>query len=266
MNQMGYITNIALDGGKEDLYKNKDYYYYYYYYYYSKTNISNDTRGLLENEPSTINTLTPFLRYLFCEPSQLQELCALRMGIRKALLHSHPSTCKAESPSAAEEQVVRLLFDLISFMQLTDCAQVTEVTMYMKDLCVKFCDHPDVWRNELHLLSLQALCACDYSLKITGDCSTLLHIVEESLDLQKESIPREQILTGLSLLLLNSPCNHHDQILHLAKTSLNRRHTRRFSDVSRKSRDEIKCWTFCSDQRHHSRILIAAVCQTERYR
>ncbi|XP_069622083.1 focadhesin isoform X2 [Ranitomeya imitator] len=168
------------------------------------------------NEPSTINTLTPFLRYLFCEPSQLQELCALRMGIRKALLHSHPSTCKAESPSAAEEQVVRLLFDLISFMQLTDCAQVTEVTMYMKDLCVKFCDHPDVWRNELRLLSLQALCACDYSLKITGDCSTLLHIVEESLDLQKESIPREQILTGLSLLLLNSPCNHHDQILHLA--------------------------------------------------
>ncbi|XP_073522237.1 focadhesin [Phyllobates terribilis] len=168
------------------------------------------------NERSTVNTLTPFLRYLFCEPSQLQEFCALRMGVRKTLLHSDASPSKAKSPSAAEELVVRLLFDLISFMQLTDCAQVTEVTMYMKDLCVKFCEHPDIWRNELHLLSLQALCACEYSLQITGDCSTLLHIVEEILDLQKESFPREQILTGLSLLLLQSPCSHHDQILHLA--------------------------------------------------
>ncbi|CAJ0924584.1 unnamed protein product [Ranitomeya imitator] len=40
------------------------------------------------------------------------------------------------------------------------------------------------------------------------------------------------------------------------KTSLNRSHTRRFSDVCRRSSDEIKCWTFCSDQRWHSRILL----------
>lgn len=70
--------------------------------------------------------------------------------------------------------------------QLADCAQVTEVAMYMKDLCEKFCEHPDFWRNELGLLSLQALCACEYGLKITGDCSTLLHVVEESVDLLKE--------------------------------------------------------------------------------
>ncbi|KAM4051519.1 focadhesin isoform 1-T2 [Anomaloglossus baeobatrachus] len=168
------------------------------------------------NKPSTINTLTPFLRYLFCEPSQLQEFCALRMGIRKALLQSDPSSSKAKSLSPAEEQVIGLLFDLISFMQLTDCAQVTEFTMYLKDLCIKFCEHPDIWRNKLHLLSLQALCACEYSLKITGDCSTLLHIVEEIVDLRKESFPREQILTGLSLLLLQSPCNLHNHILNLA--------------------------------------------------
>ncbi|CAJ0964675.1 unnamed protein product [Ranitomeya imitator] len=50
------------------------------------------------------------------------------------------------------------------------------------------------------------------------------------------------------------------------KTSLNRCHTRRFSDVCRESSDEIKFWPSSSDQRHHSRILIAAACQTERYR
>ncbi|CAJ0933974.1 unnamed protein product [Ranitomeya imitator] len=32
------------------------------------------------------------------------------------------------------------------------------------------------------------------------------------------------------------------------------------------SSDEIKFWTFCSDQRCHSRIQIAAACQTQRYR
>ncbi|XP_040273158.1 focadhesin [Bufo bufo] len=156
------------------------------------------------DDPSTINMLTPFLRYLFCEPSQVQELCAFRLGIRKALLHSDP------------KQVVRLLFDLIGYMQLSDCAQVTEATMYMKDMCTKFFEHPDFWRNELCLLSLQALCVCEYSLKVTGDCSTLLQILEENINLLKKGFPKEQILTGLSLLLLQSPCNHHKQILNLA--------------------------------------------------
>ncbi|KAG8595358.1 hypothetical protein GDO81_001504 [Engystomops pustulosus] len=168
------------------------------------------------DETSMMNTMTPFLRYLFCEPSHLQEFCAFRMGIRKSLLHSNPRFSSLKRPLAAEEQVVRLLFDFISYMQLSDCAQVTEVTMYMKDLCVKFCEHPDFWKNELCLLSLQALSACEYSLKITGDCSTLLHILEEILDLLKESSPKEQILTGLGLLLLQTPYNHHKQILNLA--------------------------------------------------
>ncbi|CAJ0964442.1 unnamed protein product [Ranitomeya imitator] len=51
-----------------------------------------------------------------------------------------------------------------------------------------------------------------------------------------------------------------------AKTSLNRCHTRRFSDVSGRSSDEIKFWTFFPDQRQHSRGLIAAACHTGRYR
>ncbi|CAJ0937614.1 unnamed protein product [Ranitomeya imitator] len=51
-----------------------------------------------------------------------------------------------------------------------------------------------------------------------------------------------------------------------AKTSLNRCHTRRFSDVYGESSDQIKFWTFFPDQRQHSRGLIAAACHTGRYR
>ncbi|CAJ0924870.1 unnamed protein product [Ranitomeya imitator] len=50
------------------------------------------------------------------------------------------------------------------------------------------------------------------------------------------------------------------------KTSLNRCHTRQFSDVCGESSDKIKFWTFFPDQRQHSRGLIAAACYTGRYR
>ncbi|CAJ0948902.1 unnamed protein product [Ranitomeya imitator] len=50
------------------------------------------------------------------------------------------------------------------------------------------------------------------------------------------------------------------------KTSLNRCHTRRFSEVYGESSDQIKFWTFFPDQRQHSRGLIAAACHTGRYR
>ncbi|CAJ0965690.1 unnamed protein product [Ranitomeya imitator] len=41
------------------------------------------------------------------------------------------------------------------------------------------------------------------------------------------------------------------------KTSLDRRHTRRFSDVCGRSSDEIKFWTFCSDQRWQTKYACA---------
>ncbi|CAJ0943035.1 unnamed protein product [Ranitomeya imitator] len=50
------------------------------------------------------------------------------------------------------------------------------------------------------------------------------------------------------------------------KTSLNRRHTRRFSDVSGRSSDERKFQTICYDVRFSAGSLIAAACQTQRDR
>ncbi|KAM5191688.1 focadhesin [Mantella aurantiaca] len=167
------------------------------------------------DQPSSIYILTPFLRYLYCEPSQLQEYSAFRLGIWKALLHSE-SVCGTQRPSEEKEQILRLLLDMISYMQFADWMQITEVTMYMKDLCASLQLHSEFFKKELYLLSLQALCACDISLKITGDCSILLHLLEQNLDLLKDSFPVEQTLFGLSLLLLQAPASQQRQMMNLA--------------------------------------------------
>ncbi|KAM9329744.1 focadhesin [Gastrophryne carolinensis] len=164
---------------------------------------------------SYVSILTPFLRYLYCEPSQLQEYCAFRMGIRKTLLHLN-SCSNTQEPPAGKQQILCLLSDMISYLQLSDWAQITEVTMYFRDVCTSFQQHPDIYRKELILLSLQVLCSCEISLKITGDCSTLLHMLEQNLDLLKESFPKEQTLAGLSLLLLQAPVGQQKQMLQLA--------------------------------------------------
>lgn len=75
---------------------------------------------------------------------------------------------------------------MLSITQLADWTQITEVTMYMKDVCASFQLHSDFFKKELYLLSLQILCACEVSLKITGDCSTLMNMLEQNLDLLKD--------------------------------------------------------------------------------
>ncbi|XP_073492413.1 focadhesin [Aquarana catesbeiana] len=166
-------------------------------------------------QPSSVYILTPFLRYLYCEPSQLQEYSTFRLGIWKALLQSK-SGCSTQRPSELEEQILRLFLDMISYMQLADWTQITEVTMYVKDVRASFQLHSDFFKKELCLLSLQILCACEVSLKITGDCSTLMHMLEQNLDLLKDSFPVEQTLVGLSLLLLQAPTSQQRQMMKLA--------------------------------------------------
>nr|DBA28163.1 TPA: hypothetical protein GDO54_008565 [Pyxicephalus adspersus] len=167
------------------------------------------------DQPYSVHILTPFLRYLYCEPSQLQENSTFRLEIRKALLHSE-GACSTQRPSKLEEQILRLFFDMISYMQLSNWTQITEVTMYMKDLCASLQLYSEFFREELRQLSLQALCACDISLKITGDCSALIHLLEQNLLRLKESFPVEQALVGVSLLLLQAPASQQRQILNLA--------------------------------------------------
>ncbi|KAM8960539.1 focadhesin [Pelodytes ibericus] len=166
------------------------------------------------DQSSSVCLLEPFLRYLYCEPSQLHEFSAFRMGLRKAILPSCESD-EIRRPSVHDEQVLRLFLDMISYMQVTNWTQVTEVTIFLKELSTSLQRHLDFWRKELYLLSLQVLCICEISIKLTGECSVLIQILERNADLLKESFPKEQTLIGLSLLLLQSPASQQRVILNL---------------------------------------------------
>ncbi|XP_041419597.1 focadhesin isoform X2 [Xenopus laevis] len=164
---------------------------------------------------SSVYFMAPFLRYLYCEPSQQHEYSALRMGLRKALV-TISETSGSNNPSKPEEHVLRIFVDVMGYIQFSDSTQVTEATLYMKDLGRSLHLHPDFWKTELSVLCLQALCACEASLKMTGDCSTLIEILEQNADLLGESFPAEQVLMGLSLILLQSPASQQKLILKLA--------------------------------------------------
>uniref|UniRef100_A0A8C5LP43 Focadhesin n=1 Tax=Leptobrachium leishanense TaxID=445787 RepID=A0A8C5LP43_9ANUR len=153
-------------------------------------------------------------RYLFCEPSQAPEYSTFRICLRKPILESFISS-DSSKPSASEEQVLRLFLDMISYMQVTNSTHVTEVTLFLKDLCTSLQRHLDFWRKELSVLSLQVLCTCEISLKMTGDCSLLVQVLTENADLLKESFPKEQALLGLGLLLMQSPASQQKIILNL---------------------------------------------------
>ncbi|XP_053321855.1 focadhesin [Spea bombifrons] len=167
------------------------------------------------DQTSSVGLLVPFLRYLYCEPSQLKEYSAFRMGLRKALLQ-YCGQRHADRPSAPDEQVLRLFLDLTSYLQVTNWTHVTELSMFLEDLCTCLQQHLDFWRDELSLLSLQVLCACEVSLKLTGDCSALIKILQQNADLLGENFPKEQSLIGLSSLLLQCPACQQKPILNLA--------------------------------------------------
>ncbi|XP_074923401.1 focadhesin isoform X7 [Chelonoidis abingdonii] len=67
-------------------------------------------------QSSCVYIMTPFLRYLYCEPSQLGENAELRMSLLKILLQPHGPDNK-EAPSTLEHLILQLLCDLIPHFQ-----------------------------------------------------------------------------------------------------------------------------------------------------
>ncbi|MGH0154610.1 UNVERIFIED_CONTAM: hypothetical protein FKN15_036118 [Acipenser sinensis] len=65
-------------------------------------------------------------------------------------------------------------------------------------------------------MSHQLLCACEFSLRITGECSALIELIEQNIDALSEDFPSSQVIVGLSLLLLQAPANQQTPILDLA--------------------------------------------------
>ncbi|XP_036593976.1 focadhesin [Trichosurus vulpecula] len=167
------------------------------------------------SEISCLSIMAPFLRYLYCEPSQLQEYSKLRMGLLKVLLQPQ-SACDKEKPSLQETHILQMFCDLVPYLQVKDLVQTTEVTLFLQELFLSLLRHPVFWKEELVKLSLQILCICEVSLKITGDCSSLIHLLEQNFELLKEGFPVEQAIIGIGLLILQTPMSQQKPILHLA--------------------------------------------------
>uniref|UniRef100_A0A8C4SN13 Focadhesin n=1 Tax=Erpetoichthys calabaricus TaxID=27687 RepID=A0A8C4SN13_ERPCA len=162
----------------------------------------------------SISVLAPFLRYLYCEPLHLTENSELRHSLLKILLPSHQIS-RGTQPSLAHQNILLLLYDLIPYLQINDLAQVVDSVSFLKELTYSFLLHPKFWIKELQHLSLHLLCACDLSLRFTGECSTLTELIERNLCALSEHFPSEQFIVGVSLLLLQAPLSQQASLLNL---------------------------------------------------
>ncbi|XP_042660532.1 focadhesin isoform X2 [Tyto alba] len=167
------------------------------------------------SQSSFIGIMTPFLRYLYCEPSQLREYAELRMGLLRMLLQPHGPNDK-EAPSVMECQIVQLLCDLIPHLQLKDLLQVTEALFFLQELFLSLLRYPVFWKVQLSQFCLQVLCFCEICLNIMGECSSLISLIEDNFELLKEVFPVEQCVIGIALLLLQTPESQQKSVLSLA--------------------------------------------------
>uniref|UniRef100_A0A8C3V4K5 Focadhesin n=1 Tax=Catharus ustulatus TaxID=91951 RepID=A0A8C3V4K5_CATUS len=166
-------------------------------------------------ESSCVGIMASFLRYLYCEPSQLREYAELRMGLLKILLQPHGPKHK-EAPSMLECDILHLLCDLIPHLQLKDLLQVTEALFFLQELFLSLLRYPLFWKVQLSQLSLQLLCFCEVCLNVTGECSSLISLIEDNFELLKEVFPVDQCIIGLALLLLQTPESQQKSVLSLA--------------------------------------------------
>uniref|UniRef100_UPI00398F1918 focadhesin n=1 Tax=Pristiophorus japonicus TaxID=55135 RepID=UPI00398F1918 len=157
----------------------------------------------------------PFFKYLYCEPYCQRENSELRLSLLKVVLQSQSGE-EQDAPTLFAQQALRLFFDLVPHLQVTNLTQVTEAAIFLKELSLAFLRHSHFWKSELAQLSLQLLCVCELSLKITGEFSSLIHQIQIIASNLPESIPAEEMLVGLSLLLLQTPACQQEPILNLA--------------------------------------------------
>ncbi|XP_063107952.1 focadhesin isoform X2 [Cavia porcellus] len=167
------------------------------------------------SEVSCIQIMAPFLWYLYCEPFQLQEYAHLRVTLLKVLLQP-PVLHDEAQPSILEQQILQLCCDMIPCLQMKDMIQTTEAMLFIKEVYSSLLHYPVFWKIQLTQLTLQLLCVCEVSLKITGECSSLIQLLEHSVELLKEDFPVELVIIGIALLLLQTPASQQKPILNLA--------------------------------------------------
>ncbi|XP_010078459.1 PREDICTED: focadhesin-like, partial [Pterocles gutturalis] len=166
-------------------------------------------------QSSCVGIMAPFLRYLYCEPSQLREYAELRITLLKVLLQPHGPKHK-EAPSVLECEILQLLCDLLPHLQLKDLLQVTEASFFLQELFLSLLRNPVFWKVQLSQFCLQLLCFCEVYLNVMGECSSLISLIEDNFEVLKEVFPVEQCIIGLALLLLQTPESQQKSVLSLA--------------------------------------------------
>ncbi|XP_058021695.1 focadhesin isoform X2 [Ahaetulla prasina] len=162
-----------------------------------------------------INIMRPFLRYLYCEPYQLREHAELRMSLLRVLLQPYGPLNKEEPPDL-ECHLLQLLCDLVPYYQVKDPLQITEALLFLEGLFRSLLRYPSFWKTQLCHLCLQLLIFCEVSLQATGECSSLIRLMEENVELLKEGFPFQMTIIGLGILLLQIPASQQKPILNLA--------------------------------------------------
>ncbi|KAM8793170.1 focadhesin [Eudromia elegans] len=166
-------------------------------------------------QSSYVGVMAPFLRYLYCEPSQLREYAEFRTGLLKILLKPRGPKNK-EAPSVLESQIILLLCDLVPHLQLKDLVEVTEALFFLQELFLSLLCYPVFWKVQLSQFCLQLLCFCEVCLNVTGECSSVISLIDDHFELLKEDFPVEQYVVGLALLLLQTPASQQKSVLSLA--------------------------------------------------
>uniref|UniRef100_A0A673VY63 Focadhesin n=1 Tax=Salmo trutta TaxID=8032 RepID=A0A673VY63_SALTR len=138
-----------------------------------------------------VTMLAPFLRYLYCEPQRLPEYALLRHSLFRVLLPPQPGYHNQEKKKDQENEedpgqspvvchsLVRCLYELVdsveAVLELRGLVEAMIPTLEMAD-----------WGSERARLALQLLCACQLSLKLSGDCRPLLQLLHQLLPTRTE--------------------------------------------------------------------------------
>ncbi|CAL8326996.1 unnamed protein product [Lota lota] len=176
--------------------------------------------GTEREEPAYITMLTPFLRYLYCEPQRQAAHAAFRQNLLRLLLpvHAHEGGPAHEDPgrsSLVRESLLGCFCQLVPHMQVRPFASQQEEKVEMREIRPDVFP-PDRWRTESARLALLLLCACKLSLQLSGDCRIFLQLIHRLLPTCRQEVPVEEVLMGLGLLLLEAPADQQTGLLNLA--------------------------------------------------
>ncbi|CAN9509782.1 unnamed protein product [Ophioblennius macclurei] len=179
-------------------------------------------QAMERNKADYITMLVPFLRYLYCEPQRQSQHALLRHSLLRVLFPVHPgggSACQEQEQkmSVVSESLLLCLCQLVPYMQVDSVESVLELCNFVDGLLRGLLPASgERWRAERAGLLLQLLCVCQRCLQLNGDCRPLLGLMQQLLLTCPKEAPVDQLIMGVSLLLLEAPAAQQTGLLRLA--------------------------------------------------